>query len=313
MNDLTATNGNQEIMHPAAANMPAPAHQRGITPESWHVMKTVLFKGASDEMICTLVDYCKARKLDPLKRPFHIVQVWDSDARKMAESIWPGIGELRTTAMRTGNYAGKSEIEFGPDRTETFNGNKVTFPEWAQCKVFRIVGGQRVEFAGSKVYWLETYAAKKGGEPNAMWAKRPRGQLAKCAEAEALRSAFPEELGHEVTAEEMEGQHVGFARARDVTPPEPQRDLAAEIAEQSSNEDDGSTDQTIEMVDYVSTTGEVETIPLDTAIKKLKTAHKAPLSKLDHDAWFSLYKSNENWLDERAPEVASELSVRGGA
>jgi hypothetical protein len=39
-----------------------------------------------------------------------------------------------------------------------------------------------------------------------MWARRPRGQLAKVAEANALRIAFPEEAGAEYTAEEMEGQ-----------------------------------------------------------------------------------------------------------
>jgi phage recombination protein Bet len=306
-----------EIAHPAAANMPAGAHQRGITPESWHVMSTVLFKGASPEMICTLVDYCKARKLDPLKRPFHIVQVYDMDSRGYVESIWPGIGELRTTAMRTGNYAGKSEIEFGPDKTRKWGDVELTFPEWAQCKVFRIVGGHRVEFAGSKVYWLEAYASKKGGVPNAMWAKRPRGQLAKCAEAEALRSAFPEELGHEVTADEMDGQRIGFDRAKDVTP---QRDLAAELAEQieARPEHEADTGELFESepeppaetVDYVSTTGEVEKIPLDKALHKLRVAHKSP--KLDNDGWFNLYKANEAWLNVKVPDDAKALSVRGG-
>lgn len=38
-----------------------------------------------------------------------------------------------------------------------------------------------------------------------MWAKRPYGQLAKCAEAQALRKAFPE-VGSMPTAEEMAGK-----------------------------------------------------------------------------------------------------------
>ena len=41
-----------------------------------------------------------------------------------------------------------------------------------------------------------------------MWASRPVGQLEKCAEAGALRRAFPEEIGNDLTAEEMEGQHI---------------------------------------------------------------------------------------------------------
>ena len=198
----------REEQHPVVASMPEGAVARGVTPEAWNVLTTILFKDANPETILTLIDYCKARKLDPLKRPFHIVKVYNSDTRRMEDSIWPGIGELRTTAMRTGQYAGKAKVEFGENVTEQFEGCTVTYPEWAQATVYRLVDGHRVEFAGSPVYWKETYASVKSGAPNSMWRKRPRGQLAKCAEAEALRSAFPEELGHEVTAEEMEGQTV---------------------------------------------------------------------------------------------------------
>src|SRR5258708_38102932 len=43
--------------------------------------------------------------------------------------------------------------------------------------------------------------------PNAMWKKRAFGQLEKCAEAMALRRAFPE-LGAAATADEMEGKTI---------------------------------------------------------------------------------------------------------
>ena len=209
------------------APLPVAAEQRGTSPEAWHILSTVLYKGASEQMVCTILDYCKARKLDPLKKPFHIVQVWDADQRKMVDSIWPSIGETRITAMRTGQYAGMAEMKHGPTKTETIGNTKLSFPEWAQCTVYRMVGGERCEFAGPKVYWLETYAqAGRNPDPNYMWKKRPFGQLDKCAEAAALRCAFPEE-NFMATAEEMEGQevHIGPDMARELNP-RPVRDAA---------------------------------------------------------------------------------------
>jgi hypothetical protein len=79
--------------------------------------------------------------------------------------------------------------------------------------------GQVAEFSATE-RWKENYAVRGGKDksiaPNAMWAKRPYGQLAKCAEAQALRKAFPE-FGSQPTADEMEGKEFEHVE-RDVTP-----------------------------------------------------------------------------------------------
>ena len=63
----------------------------------------------------------------------------------------------------------------------------------------------------AREFWTENYATKGGQEksiaPNAMWTKRPRGQIAKCASAQALRIAFPE-IASAPTADEMEGKQI---------------------------------------------------------------------------------------------------------
>jgi len=73
-----------------------------------------------------------------------------------------------------------------------------------------LAGGTVAEFT-SREFWLENYATKGGAEkslaPNAMWTKRPRGQIAKCASAQALRIAFPE-IASQPTADEMEGKQL---------------------------------------------------------------------------------------------------------
>lgn len=196
----------------------------GVDRSAWRALVEAVFPAArTAEGVLLALSYCKARKLDPFKRPVHVVPIWDSQRGSYVESVWPGIGELRTTAFRTGNYAGSDAATFGPDVTEVFKGRvkagrdgwkdvsvTVTFPEWCQMTVYRLLSnGQRAAIPGPRVYWRETYAKQgKADVPNEMWAKRPRGQLEKCAEAAALRRAFPEEIGNELAAEEVAGQSM---------------------------------------------------------------------------------------------------------
>ena len=173
------------------------------------VMRASLYPGARPESVGMVLAYCRARGLDPLRKPVHIVPMWVTPAGSkqgaMQDVIMPGIALYRIEAARTGEYAGKSEPEFGPTVTQEFEGGKVSFPEWCKVTVWRMVGGQRCEFT-AKEYWLENYATARrdSDQPNTMWRKRAWGQLAKCAEAQALRQAFPEATGGEATAEEME-------------------------------------------------------------------------------------------------------------
>lgn len=177
--------------------------RRNINGQTWKVLQETIFPNASDASIIMAIDYCKVRNLDILKKPVHIVPIWNKEQKRYIDTVWQGISELRTTAMRTGQYAGCDETVFGKDITQKVGNVEITFPEWAQVTVYRIIAGQRVPFNGGKVRWLETVATTKDGAPNSMWKQRPYGQLEKCAEAAALRKAFPEELGNEYAAEEM--------------------------------------------------------------------------------------------------------------
>ncbi len=175
------------------------------------VLQSSLYPGAALDSIRMVLSYCRAAGLDPMQKPVHIVPMWDRSVGGMRDVIMPGVNLYRIQASRSGQFAGISEPEFGPDVTVTLGGQDVTYPDWCRVTVKRqLASGHVAEFT-AREFWMENYAVKGGKEksiaPNAMWTKRPRGQIAKCASAQALRNAFPE-IAAQYTAEEMEGKEI---------------------------------------------------------------------------------------------------------
>ncbi|CAB4122673.1 bet_lambda, phage recombination protein Bet [uncultured Caudovirales phage] len=173
------------------------------------VLGASLYPNASHASILMVLGYCKAAGLDPMLKPVHIVPMWDNKAKHMRDVVMPGIAHYRIQASRSGQYVGKSEPDFGPDVSENLGGVTFTYPKWCKVAVRRAIGGVVAEFVVTE-YWRENYAtaSKDSAAPNAMWRKRPYAQLAKCAEAQALRQAFPELIGGQNAAEEMEGRSI---------------------------------------------------------------------------------------------------------
>lgn len=200
-----------------APALPEQVVRRSITDAQWRTLSKNLFPGANPNSVLMVWDYCIARKLDPLKKPCHIVPMEVKDAAtnryEWRDVVMPGIYEYRTTAQRTGEYLGHAKPEYGAE----YPWAGVTAPEYCDFTVYRWNGaaGQKVEFP-VRVYFREVVATKKDGSANARWSKAPIQMLTKCAEAAALREAFPDELGGEQTAEEMDGQRAIEAQVTDV-------------------------------------------------------------------------------------------------
>jgi len=214
--------------------------------ELLEVIENSIFPGAQLASIKLALLYCKGGNLDILQKPIHIVpmsvKVKLPDGKEeyvKRDVLMPGINRHRVQAAESGGYAGQSESEFGPMKElivplESGNGPLPGFeyPEWCKVTVYRIVGGEARPFTAI-AYWLENYTTKGKDSlvPNDMWRKRPRGQLEKCAEAQALRKAFPERAGGQ-TAEEMAGKVINDADTIEGTaverrePREPQRKSA---------------------------------------------------------------------------------------
>jgi phage recombination protein Bet len=205
---------NQQVISWSDAN--PTLHQRGIDESMWNALLSSVFPGANLNSVIMAVDYCRARKLDILMKPVHIVPMSvknpSNNQYEMRDVIMPGVGLYRIQAERTGNYAGADAPEFGDLITQEFAGKDnvkitISFPEWCKVTVYKLLpNGDKAAYSVIE-YWLENYATQSRyvEAPNAMWAKRPRGQLVKCAEAQVLRRAWPE-IGQEATAEEMQGK-----------------------------------------------------------------------------------------------------------
>jgi len=115
------------------------------------------------------------------------------------------IDGLRLIADRTGLYAGnlaatfegRQELSYYDDYAKKHVSMSV--PVKATVTVLKIVQGEPRQFSAS-VYWDEYYPGDRRGH---MYRKMPHRMLEKCAEAAALRKAFPADMSGLYTKDEM--------------------------------------------------------------------------------------------------------------
>ena len=181
----------------------------GFTPEQIGIIKNTVAVGVSDGELALFLEVCRSSNLNPFKKQIYAVvrknKRKDDHGNWIEESkmvIQTGIDGYRKTAANTGLHSGTSDPEYGPE-------NAQGFPAWAKVTVKKLLpGGREGEFSATArwneyVQTVKDYNTKAVG-PNTQWAKMPYLMLGKCAEALALRKAFPDELSGIYTEEEME-------------------------------------------------------------------------------------------------------------
>jgi phage recombination protein Bet len=267
--------------------------------EAIMVLRSSLYPGAEIDSVRMVLSYCRAQGLDPFQKPVHIVPMWDRQSGGMRDVIMPGVNLYRVQASRSGQFAGITEPEFGPDVTKMLDGQEITFPDWCKVTVKRQLASGHVADFTAVEYWMENYAVKGGKDksiaPNAMWTKRPKGQIAKCAAAQALRSAFPE-IASQYTAEEMEGKDISYDEPEVVDQPKnfgltPERAKVVRAAANASLQkfNEGDEMGAYEEVSWIDDNEEKLALwsvlkphsTLRAAIKKLALAEAAKQAELD--------------------------------
>lgn len=167
--------------------------QTGFTQKQVAALRQLGVEKVNESDLAVFFHQCVRTGLDPFAKQVYLVGRWDGRSQSTKYTIQTGIDGYRLIADRTGAYAGSDE-----SWAEGPNG----LPTSATVTVYKAVAGVVRGFTAT-AHWSEYCQTTKDGRPMGLWAKMPHRMLAKCAEALALRKAFPQDLAGVYTSEEM--------------------------------------------------------------------------------------------------------------
>ena len=167
------------------------------------ILRNSICKGVSNEEFEVFLMACAKTQLDPFMRQIYAVK----RKSKRSDGSWgetmtiqTGIDGYRLIAERTERYAP------GPEPTYHYDtqGNLLSATSYIK-KMTKDGTWHTVSASAYIEEYCQTTLDRQTGEKKAsgMWGNMPRTMLAKCAEAQALRKAFPAEMSGVYTKEEM--------------------------------------------------------------------------------------------------------------
>jgi phage recombination protein Bet len=188
-----------------------------------HLLKRTVASDCNHDEFNLFVEVARNLRLDPFRKQVIPLVFSKDNPAKRRMSIVVGIDGMRRIAARTGNYRPASdEPEFVVDADAKSDTNPHGI---VKCRLHVFQQDSRGEWfpVDGTVYWEEFAAVddewawsdqKNKRAPTGKktlsgnWGKMPRLMIAKCAEAQALRRGWPDDLGGVYAEEELDRTRV---------------------------------------------------------------------------------------------------------
>lgn len=241
----------------ASTDLTIADEQGSFTDMQVQALRHLGVEGAGPGDLAVFFHVVKRTGLDPFARQIYMIGRRSQGETK--QTIQTGIDGYRLIGRRATAKSGETLSVSAP---EWMDENGAWRPVWAHRRWGLPLAARVTIHRDSQPFVavanFDEYAqTKRDGDLTQMWAQRPAGQIAKCAEALAWRMAFPQDLAGIYTEDEM-GQADAVERGRGPVAPgraalvaavspthvveqEPEPALAADTAEPDRTEPDGPT------------------------------------------------------------------------
>lgn len=180
------------------------ADQTDWTPQQGAVLRqSGIDNQVAPAELSAFLHLCQRTRLDPFSRQIYLIGRWDNRQQRKVYTPQTSIDGYRVIAHRAAAEAGHAlgyEDTLWCAKDGRWQDVWLSEEPPAAAKVVVIRNGMRFSAVARYSEYVQT---KKGGEPSGLWVKMPATMTAKCAEALALRMAFPHDLAGVYTAEEM--------------------------------------------------------------------------------------------------------------
>jgi phage recombination protein Bet len=174
------------------------------SPEQEAVLRQ---SGISDDVtraeLAAFLHLCQRTGLDPFSRQIYLIGRYDKKKKRTVYTPQTGIDGYRVVARRATAQTGGTygyEDTLWCDTAGRWRDVWLADAPPAAAKVTVVRDGQKFSAVARFSEYVQAYP---DGNPSGLWGKMPAGQVAKCAEALALRKAYPLDLAGVYTAEEM--------------------------------------------------------------------------------------------------------------